>query len=69
MCTTLDLSCVICHPDLNPIEEAFSKVKHYLQENDVVLQSVTDPTPLIWEAFGQITLPDCQGYMDHAGYI
>ena len=57
-------------PDLNPIEEAFSKVKHYLRENDVVLQSVvTDPTPLIWEAFAQITPPDCQGYMHHAGYI
>ena len=47
-------------PDLNPIEEPFSKVKHYLQENDLVLQSVTNPTPLIWEAFGQITPPDCQ---------
>ena len=55
--------------DLNPIEEEFSKVKHYLRENDVVLRSVTDPTALIWEAFGQIAPPDCQGYMHHAGYI
>ena len=35
------------NPDLNPIEEAFSKVKHYLRENVVVLQSVADPTPPI----------------------
>ena len=56
-------------PDLNPIEEVFAKVKHYLRQNDVVLQSVADPTPLIWKAFAQITLLDCQGFMHHAGYI
>ena len=56
-------------PDLNPIEEVFAKVKHYLRQNDVVLQSVQNPSPLIWEAFGQITFSDCLGYMHHAGYI
>ena len=56
-------------PDLNPIEEAFSQVKHYLRKNHLVLQSVRDPTLLIWEAFGQITTSDCLGYMHHAGYI
>jgi hypothetical protein len=56
-------------PDLNPIEEAFAKVKHNLRLNDVVLQSLADPTPLIWDAFGQITPHDCQGYMHHAGYL
>ena len=33
-------------PDLNPIEEVFSKVKHYSRQNDVVLQSVRVPIPL-----------------------
>ena len=33
-------------PDLNPIEEVFSKVKHYSRQNDVVLQSVRVPSPL-----------------------
>ena len=57
-------------PDLNPIEEAFvNKVKRYLRQNDLVLQSVRVPSPLIWEAFGQITFRDCLGYMHHAGYI
>ena len=56
-------------PDLNPIEEVFAKVKHYLRQNDVVLQSVQDTSPLIWEAFGQISQDDCLGYMHHAGYF
>lgn len=55
-------------PDLNPIEEAFAKV-HYLRLNDVVLKSSADPTPLLWDALGQITQQDCQGYMHHAGYL
>ena len=32
-------------PDLNPIEEAFANVKHYLRQNDVVLHSVHDSSP------------------------
>ena len=56
-------------PDLNPIEEAFAKVKHFLRLNEVVLKSLADPTPVILEAFGQITPHDCQGYMHHAGYL
>ena len=56
-----------CH--LNPIEEAFANVKHYLQQNDVVLHSVQDSSPLIWNTFGQIAPQDCLGYMRHAGYI
>ena len=56
-------------PDLNPTEEAFSQVKHYLRKNHLVLLSFPDPTPLIWDAFGQITSSYCLGYMHHAGYI
>ena len=37
-------------PDLNPIEEVFAKVKHYLRQNDSVLQAVRDPSPLIRNA-------------------
>lgn len=29
--------------DLNPIEEAFAQIKHYLRLNDVVLKSLADP--------------------------
>ncbi len=52
-------------PDLNPIEVVFSQVKHSLRQNRLVLQSVRDPNPIIWEAFGQITLANCIGYMHH----
>jgi hypothetical protein len=44
---TLELLSGICHlaysPHLNPIEEVFAKVKHYLRQNDSVLQAVRDP--------------------------
>ncbi len=33
------------------------------------LRTVPDPSPIIWEAFGQITPANCIGYMHHAGYI
>ena len=70
---TLEPLFVSCHapysPDLNAIEEVFAQMKHYLRENDVVLQSVQDGSPLIWEAFGQISRDDCLGYINHAGYI
>ena len=55
-------------PDLNSIE-VFAKVKHYLCQNDLVLHSLQDLSPLIRNAYGQITLNDCLGYMHHAGYI
>ena len=32
-------------PDLNPIEEVFAKVKHYLRQSDSVLQAGRDPRP------------------------
>lgn len=56
-------------PDLNPIEEMFAKVKHHLRQNDIVLQSLNDPSPIIWDAFVQVTSSDCLGYIYHAGYI
>lgn len=56
-------------PDLNPIEEAFAQVKHFLKQNDLVFQSVANPVPIIWDAFGQVTATNCQGYMHHSGYL
>ena len=46
-------------PDLNPIEEAFARVKHHLRQNDVILQMAADPIPLIWNAFSKITADNC----------
>lgn len=42
-------------PDLNPIEEAFNFVKHYLRKHETVLHSITDPTDIIKHAFDRIT--------------
>ncbi len=56
-------------PDLNPVEEVFANVKHYLRQNDVVLHSVQDSSPLIWNDFGQISRDDSLGYVHHCGYI
>ena len=34
-------------PDYNPIELAFSSVKYFLKEHDMVMQAMQDPVPLI----------------------
>ena len=56
-------------PDLNPIEEAFSKVKSYLKDNEVPYQSTTQPWLLVAEAFTNVTQENCLQYMSHAGYM
>lgn len=56
-------------PDLNTIEEAFSKVKHYIRMNDVVMETLDDPEPLITEAFYTLNNSDCYGYFHHCEYV
>ena len=56
-------------PDLNPLEEAFSKVKSYLRNNESAYQCTTTPRILISEAFLSISTEDCQNYFKHAGYM
>jgi hypothetical protein len=53
-------------PDLNPIEEAWSKFKSILRRigastMDMLVEAVT-------EAAGQVTISDTMGYVRHAGY-
>ena len=56
-------------PDLQPLEEAFSKVKYFLRENEVVYDSTSAPTILLTLAFAAaVTATDCMGYIQHAGY-
>ena len=55
-------------PDLNPIEEAFSSVKYYLKQHDELLQSITNPFPVIYSAFNSITPEKCNGWITHSGY-
>jgi hypothetical protein len=59
-------------PDLQPIEEAFSKVKHFIRRNCDVFGYVTTDFRLIYdmqEVFDIITPSDALGYFMHAGYI
>lgn len=53
-------------PDFNPIEEAFSKVKHLLRRakarTDEALRAAT------WAAFAAITTADIAGWFAHCGY-
>ena len=58
-------------PDLNPIEEAFSKVKGWIRSNDIVWRVVgrNDNLPMIYEAFYQITTEDCYAYFNHPEYV
>ena len=56
-------------PDLNPIEEVFSKIKAYLRENEVAYSSTRDARLLVAMGFSTITTEDCHGYFTHAGYM
>jgi transposase len=58
-------------PDLNPIEEAFSKIKHWLRryqdyygatKGDGILYDMFEVTEII-------TPSDAEGYFIHAGYF
>ena len=58
-------------PDLNPIEEAFSKVKGYLKANDMAIQAVPDSEleDFILAGFASITPEDRYGWFRHSGYV
>lgn len=56
-------------PDLMPIEECFSKVKHFLRLHEAVAQSVQDIKLLITAAFASVTPDDCFGWSCDCGYI
>ena len=53
-------------PDLNPIEEAFSKIKNILRKvgartHEVLLEAIAG-------ALGEVTPWDVAGWFDHCGY-
>jgi len=58
-------------PDLDLIEEAFSKVKHFLRSNNPIFQVCEDSDikDVIFQGFAAITPDDCYGWMQHSGYI
>ena len=55
-------------PDLNPIEEVFSKVKRYLKANDTLYLATQSPHPFVLGTFHTVTQEDCINYIKHASY-
>ena len=54
-------------PDLNPIEEAFSKLKSTLRANESLLNTM-DCESVVLHSFSAITQTDCMHWVEHAGY-
>jgi len=53
-------------PDLNPIEEAFSKIKHLVRKESArVREGLVEA---IGRALAAVTLEDAAGWFAHAGY-
>jgi transposase len=58
-------------PDLNPIEEAFSKIKHFLCRHTNYYAATMGDGILydMLEVLDVITASDAEGYFAHAGYF
>ena len=55
-------------PDLNPIEEAFSKLKSTMKAHEEVLTDI-DTNTAVLTAINNISVHDCQKWIKHAGYV
>ena len=55
-------------PDLNPLEEVFSKVKGILKKNSSLFEVSNMPRALLSLAFAMVTNEDCHSYIVHSGY-
>jgi len=53
-------------PDLNPIEQAFAKIKHWMRMAQK--RSITDTWRHIGHLVGTITADECANYLENAGY-
>jgi transposase len=58
-------------PDLNPIEEVFLKIKHFLRRHRDYYNQTTGDGILfdMYEITDIITLEDADGYFIHSGYF
>ena len=56
-------------PELNPIENAFSKVRAFLRASDSVYLSTYSPCTVVLMPFCTITKDDCINYIRHSGYM
>jgi transposase len=53
-------------PDLNPIEEAFSKIKHILRK--IAARTKEALIEAMGRALGAVSVRDVRGYFAHCGY-
>ena len=53
-------------PEMNPIEEAFSKIKHLVRK--AVARTREELLEAIGRALAAVTLEDAAGWFAHAGY-
>ena len=56
-------------PDFNPIEEAFSKIKHWIRRNADLFVANNSIIHDMLIAMGVITPEDAFGYIAHSGYF
>ncbi len=56
-------------PDFMRCEELFSKVKHYLRENDIAWHNCPDTELMVFDSFLQVTDEEIRHYIEHAEYI
>lgn len=55
-------------PDLNSLEEVFSKVKHIMKKNSILFEVNNILRALLSLAFAMVTNEDCHSYIVHSGY-
>ena len=53
-------------PDMNPTEEAFSKVKALMRAMENEMQALQDIDTIVYAAFSSITTEDCKGWIADA---
>lgn len=53
-------------PDLNPIEELFSKVKTTFKSAEFNMPHITDLQILLLSSFTSVTVEDCNGWIEHS---
>ena len=54
-------------PDMNPVEEAFSKAKAMMKAMENEMQVLNDIDTVVYSAFSTITPQDCEGWIADSG--